>query len=65
MISAKTLLSEIKPAGVTAITWKIIIFVIVFLGILGLGFYIIWQRQAKLEQEQKQEAGKSGLEPKE
>jgi hypothetical protein len=54
LLAAKTLLSEIKPKGLTAVTWKIIIFIIIFLGALGLGFYIIWQRQVKLEMEQKQ-----------
>ncbi|MCM8789527.1 MAG: hypothetical protein NC916_00690 [Candidatus Omnitrophica bacterium] len=55
LLAAKTLLSEIRPKGVSALTWKLIIFIIIFLGILGLGFYIIWQRQVKLEQEQEKE----------
>lgn len=53
IVSEKTLLAEIEPKGLAGITWKLIVFIIVFLGILGLGFYIIWQRQAKIEAEQK------------
>jgi hypothetical protein len=53
LVAAKTLLAEIQPRGLAKLTWKIIIFIIVFLGVLGLGFYIIWQRQAKFEQEEK------------
>lgn len=48
LVSAKTLLAEVGPPGLTKLTWKLIVFIIVFLGILGLGFYIIWQRQSKL-----------------
>jgi len=53
LLAAKTLLAEIQPRGLAKLTWKIIVFIIVFLGILGLAFYIIWQKQAKLEQEEK------------
>jgi hypothetical protein len=53
LVTAKTLLAEITPRGFAKITWKLIVFIIVFLGILGLGFYIIWQRQAKLTAEEK------------
>jgi hypothetical protein len=53
LISAKTLLSEIQPKGMAKMTWKLIIFIIGFLGVLGVGFYIIWQRQLKLEQEER------------
>jgi hypothetical protein len=53
LLAAKTLLAEIQPRGLAKLTWKIIIFIIAFLGILGLGFYIIWQRQVKMEQEEK------------
>ncbi|MFH0762323.1 MAG: hypothetical protein V1925_00330 [Candidatus Omnitrophota bacterium] len=60
LLAAKTLLAEIQPRGLAKLTWKIIIFIISFLGILGLAFYIIWQRQVKLEQEEK-----SSEEPKE
>jgi len=53
LVAAKTLLAEVEPRGLTKLTWKIIVFIIGFLGVLGVGFYIIWQRQAKLEQEKK------------
>lgn len=53
LVVAKTLLAEIEPKGLAKLTWKIIVFIIAFLAILGLGFYIIWQRQAKMEAEQK------------
>lgn len=54
LLAAKTLLAEISPKGLAAgLTWKIILFIIIFLGILGVGFYIIWQRQARLEAEVK------------
>lgn len=53
LVAAKTLLSEVGPRGMARFTWKIILFIIVFLGILGSGFFFIWQRQTKLEAEQK------------
>ena len=53
LLAAKTLLSEVAPKGMTMLTWKIILFIIIFLGILGAGFFFIWQRQTKLEAEQK------------
>ena len=53
LLAAKTLLSEVSPKGFNKLTWRIILFIIIFLGILGLGFYIIWQQQAKLEVSQK------------
>lgn len=53
LVTAKTLLAEITPRGLAKITWKLIVFIIIFLGILGLGFYIIWQRQARLVAEEK------------
>jgi hypothetical protein len=52
LLAAKTLLSEVSPRGLSGLTWKIILFIIIFLGILGLGFFIIWQRQMKIEAEQ-------------
>ncbi|MFH1414135.1 MAG: hypothetical protein ABIG56_04750 [Candidatus Omnitrophota bacterium] len=58
VVEAKTLLQEIEPEGLTALTWKIIIFIIAFLGILGFTFYIIWQKQAKMEAAQKIEETK-------
>jgi len=53
LLAAKTLLSEVSPKGMAKFTWKIILFIIIFLGILGAGFFYIWQRQTKLEAEQK------------
>jgi len=53
LLAAKTLLAEVSPKGMAKLTWKIILFIIIFLGILGAGFFFIWQRQAKLEAEQK------------
>lgn len=53
LLAAKTLLAEISPKGLAKFTWKIILFIIIFLGVLGLGFFFIWQRQTKIEAEQK------------
>jgi len=53
LLAAKTLLSEVAPQGLAGFTWKIILFIIIFLGVLGTGFFFIWQRQSKLEAEQK------------
>jgi len=53
LLAAKTLLSEVAPKGLAGFTWKIILFIIIFLGVLGLGFFFIWQRQSKFEAEQK------------
>lgn len=52
LVSAKTLLAEVGPKGMAKLTWKIILFIIIFLGILGAGFFFVWQRQTKLEAEQ-------------
>jgi hypothetical protein len=53
LLGAKTLLAEVAPKGMAKFTWKIILFIIIFLGVLGVGFFFIWQRQTKLETEQK------------
>ncbi|MFA5092325.1 MAG: hypothetical protein WC543_00010 [Candidatus Omnitrophota bacterium] len=53
LLAAKTLLAEVGPKGFARFTWKIILFIIIFLGVLGAGFFFIWQRQSKLEAEQK------------
>ena len=53
LLAAKTLLAEVSPKGLAKLTWKIILFIIIFLGVLGAGFFIIWQRQSKIEAEQK------------
>ena len=44
---ARSLLSQTKPFSLQA-TWKLILSIIVFLGILSLGFYVVWQKQIKL-----------------
>jgi hypothetical protein len=54
LVSAKTMLSEVAPKSAIKITWKLIVFIVIFLGVLGLAFYIIWQRQAKIEAESKE-----------
>jgi len=46
LAEAKGLFKEIGPKGLAGLTWKIIVFIIGFLGVLSLGFYIIWQKQA-------------------
>jgi hypothetical protein len=53
LLAAKTLLAEISPQGMAKFTWKIILFIVIFLGVLGIGFFFIWQRQSKIEAEQK------------
>lgn len=53
LVAAKTLLAEVSPKGLAKFTWKIILFIIIFLGVLGAGFFFIWQRQGKIEAEQK------------
>ena len=52
LLAAKTLLSEVAPKGLARFTWKLILFIIIFLGVLGLVFFFIWQRQMKIEAEQ-------------
>ena len=43
---ARSLMSQAK--GVPhALVWKIFIWVVVFLGLLGLTFYFVWQKQMK------------------
>lgn len=46
LAAAKTLVAEAKKIA-PMMTWKLIIAVVVFLGLLGLVFFIIWQRQIK------------------
>lgn len=53
LLAGKTLLAEVSPKGLAKFTWKIILFIIIFLGVLGAGFFFIWQRQSKIEAEQK------------
>lgn len=53
LLAAKTLLAEVSPKGLAKFTWKIILFIIIFLGVLGVSFFFIWQRQSKIEAEEK------------
>lgn len=53
LLAAKTLLAEVSPKGLAKLTWKVILFIIIFLGVLGAGFFFIWLRQSKIETEQK------------
>lgn len=43
---ARSMLNKVKPFPSTTV-WKLMIFVLVFLGILGLSFYFLWFRQVK------------------
>jgi hypothetical protein len=43
---AQSLLSQAKPFD-WKVTWKVILGIIIFLGILGLSFYLIWHKQLK------------------
>ena len=48
---ARSMLDKVKPFSTTAI-WKLLIFALVFLAILGLSFYFIWSKQVKVLEEQ-------------
>lgn len=43
---ARSLLSQIKPLPYATV-WKVIVAIVIFLGVLGIIFYFIWQRQVK------------------
>ncbi|MFH1246031.1 MAG: hypothetical protein V1662_06050, partial [Candidatus Omnitrophota bacterium] len=43
---ARSLLAQVRPFP-TAVVWRIIIAVIIFLGLLGGTFYFVWQKQVK------------------
>lgn len=43
---ARSLLSQTKPFSVNLV-WRLIIIIIIFLALLGLSFYIIWQKQIR------------------
>jgi len=53
LVATKTMLAEVAPKGLARFSWKVILFIIIFLGILGAGFFFIWQHQIKLEAKQK------------
>jgi hypothetical protein len=46
LAAAKTLMAEAKNIA-PLLTWKLIIAIVVFLGFLGMVFFIVWQRQIK------------------
>lgn len=46
LAAAKTLVAEAKNIA-PMLTWKLIIAIVIFLGFLGLIFFIVWQRQIK------------------
>jgi hypothetical protein len=46
LAAAKTLVAQAKSVA-PMLTWKLIIAIVVFLGLLGLIFFIIWQKQIK------------------
>ena len=46
LAAAKTLVAEAKNIA-PMLTWKLIIAIVLFLGLLGIIFFIIWQRQIK------------------
>jgi hypothetical protein len=50
LVLARSLLAQVRPS-LGGATWKLIVFIVAFLGILGLSFYVIWQRQAKVSKE--------------
>ncbi len=41
---ARAMLNKARPFS-TAVIWKLILFILIFLGILGLSFYLLWQKQ--------------------
>jgi hypothetical protein len=49
LTAVKMLLSDIPSGNSLRLTWKLVVFVIGFLGVLSCGTYFIWQRQMRLE----------------
>jgi len=47
LVAVKTLLAEVAPRGLARFSWMVILFIIIFLGILGAGFFFIWHKQLK------------------
>jgi len=47
LVLARSLLAQVKTLP-TVMIWRLIVAIIIFLGVLGAGFYIIWQKQVKL-----------------
>jgi len=44
---ARSMLMQVKALPSVAI-WRLIIAIVIFLGVLGAGFYLIWQKQVKI-----------------
>ncbi len=47
---ARSMLDKAKPFS-TAMIWKVMLFIIIFLGLLGVSFYFLWQKQVKVMDE--------------
>lgn len=47
MVLARSLLSQSRPVS-KAMVWRVFLGIIIFLGVLGLSFYLIWFRQVKI-----------------
>jgi hypothetical protein len=45
---ARSLMSQVKPTMSAKTIWHLIIGIILFLGLLGGGFYFVWQKQLKV-----------------
>ena len=54
LAAAKTLVAEAKNIS-PMITWKLIVAIVIFLGVLGLIFFIIWQKQIRSLEELREE----------
>lgn len=48
MALARTLLAQMKTTLPTVTVWRLLLLIISFLGILGVSFYVVWQRQLKV-----------------
>jgi len=44
---ARTLMSQVKTFPAVMV-WRLIVAIVIFLGLLGTGFYILWQKQVKI-----------------
>jgi len=54
LVAIKTLLGKTTPIS-PASTWRMIIMIVAFLGVLGVGYFIAWQRQVKFFPRPKEE----------
>lgn len=61
LVVLRSLLAQAKAFPATAV-WRLILIIVVFLGVIGAGSYIIWQRQIKLVSEPPAEGKKEGEE---